>query len=84
MTKEQILATVEPRTEKIIVFANSWGENIGCSGFQGLTQEYFTSGNVLDVQAFPQTVILQQISLKERLLVLLQQLYFQLTGSRAT
>jgi len=51
-TKEQVLATVEPRTEKLIIFNNSWGDQIGCSGQQALTEDYINSGYIIDAFTF--------------------------------
>lgn len=44
MTKEEILATVEPRSIKTIIFHNSWGNSVGSNGFQILTEDHFTAG----------------------------------------
>jgi hypothetical protein len=44
MTKEEILASNEPRTVKLIEILNSWGDKIGEGGHQWLSQEYFPSG----------------------------------------
>lgn len=57
MTKEQILATVEPRTVKIILFKNSWGEQVGDGGTQALSEAYFTSGNILGGMVYYNTTV---------------------------
>lgn len=46
-TKAEILATVEPKSVKMIGFINSWGPNVGHKGWQFLSEKYFTTGNVL-------------------------------------
>jgi hypothetical protein len=47
LTKEQILATVEPATVKLIQFYNSWGA-IGDNGKQYFSEEYINSGFIYD------------------------------------
>jgi len=47
LTKEQILATVEPATVKLIQFYNSWGA-IGDNGKQYFSENYINSGFIFD------------------------------------
>ena len=47
LTKEQILATAEPATVKLIQFYNSWGA-IGDNGKQYFSDEYINSGFIYD------------------------------------
>ena len=51
LTKEQILATVEPATIKLIQFYNSWGA-IGDNGKQYFSNEYINSGFIYDCFTF--------------------------------
>lgn len=48
MNKEQVLATVEPRSVKIIIGLQSMGENWGSKGLQAFDESYFTSGFIPD------------------------------------
>lgn len=50
-TKAEILATVEPRSIKLLGILNSWGENVGVKGWQFLQEDYFTSGHVQQAYA---------------------------------
>jgi hypothetical protein len=48
MTKEEILKSNNPRTVKLIEVVNSWGDKVGDSGYQYISEAYFTSGNCFE------------------------------------
>jgi len=39
--------------KKIIYCPQTWGTDVGAAGWQGLDEDYFKSGNILEVRTFP-------------------------------
>jgi hypothetical protein len=68
--------------KKYIGFHNSWGSDVGENGWQWLSEDYFTSGNITDAVVVYQTIgsYTQKISLVQKALTLLQKILNLIKG----